>query len=1311
MCAFRCWLVLSLIVATVSAQVPRDRYDDHSNLSIVFDQNGSRPVRTRADWNMRRQHILEGMQAAMGSLPDRSSLPDFDVQERETLEGDGFIRTTITFTVETGDRLPADLYVPDGLEENERRPAMLALHPTGPEGKRIVAGEGPRANRQYAVELAQRGYVVICPDYPSFGDYAGYDFNADRYDSGTMKGVFNHMRCVDLLQSLPHVAPDRIGVIGHSLGGHNAIFVGAFDKRLKVIVSSCGWTPFHDYYGGKLKGWMQDRYMPRIRAIYGGDPDRVPFDFYEAIAALAPRAFFSNSPVNDSNFDIAGVRKAIPKVRTIFELLDAEKNLELRTPPCAHDFPTEIRQDAYRFVDQVLEHSPTRDVSFAGELPRAEPLEPNDALDSFEIAHGFELQLVAHEPTVVDPVAAAFDEFGRLFVVEMRGYSEQAGELLGRIRLLEDVDHDGRYETSTVFADGLSWPTAIICYDGGVFVGAAPNILYLRDTDGDKRADQHDTVFAGFGTGNVQGLLNSFRWGIDNRIHGATSGAGASIRRADSDGGDTLTLRRRDFSFDPKTFGIRAESGGAQHGMCFDDWGRKYVCSNSDHLQFVMYEDRYAARNPLLAVPSPRISIAADGKQAPVFRASPVEPWRVVRTRLRVAKRARGPIEGGGTAAGYFTGATGATIYRGNAWPDDHHGLAIIADVGSNLIHRKRIEDDGLEKVAQRIETDSEFIRSKDTWFRPVQFANSPDGCLYALDMYREVIEHPKSLPPEIKQHLDLTSGRDRGRLYRIAPKDFIFKPPRKPGELQGARLVALLEDDNSWQRETAARLIFQSDVRNLIPHLRQMVRKGRTPQARIHGLYALHSKRALTAGQLVFAMNDSDARVVEHSLRLSEGFVANAKVIDRFEQLVEHPDARVRYQLAFSAGVVPAAHRRGILSALLRSADDGEWMRLAVMMSVGDDLLPMFRELASSCQSPTEHAALHTLAQLIARGRNDEQATGFVGALEQIGDSALRDGVLLSFADTSDWARRFAVQQAGNAVAKRIAIARDQIRNESQSGTRRRAISLLSLSDDESDREILLSLLRPTFGDQIQIAAVESLRDSGNESTAMSLLARWDRQTPRVRMAVEEALASKAQWRGRLIDALEAGQIDAADLSPGRMQSLLAHARGDEKQRLTAIANSIRESNRASIVAQYRRALDTPGNVAEGRRVFRKVCAACHQAEGHGHPIGPTLATLRNRGRESVVLNVFDPNREVNPQYLSYVAVTSDGKSHTGMIASETATTIELVQAENKRRVILRTDVEEFVSTGVSLMPDNLEKEISLQAMADLLAYLWSLP
>ncbi|MEC9081412.1 MAG: alpha/beta fold hydrolase [Verrucomicrobiota bacterium] len=326
---------------------------DDSQLLVYHDSTGKKhPVKTPADWAKRRQQILEGMQRAMGKLPSRDVLPPLDMHSHSQVDFNGFTRSTIDFITEKNDRLPALLYRPK-TKLLAKRTGILALHPTSSLGKYRVTKEGGIPNRAYAYELAKRGHVVIAPDYPTFGDYK-YDFESDDYISGTMKGIFNHMRCVDLLQSLPEVNPRRIGAIGHSLGGHNAMFVGVFDTRIKAIVSSCGWTPFHDYYDGKIDGWTSNRYMPLLKMRYGLDPDLVPFDFHEVVAALAPRAFFSSSPLNDSNFAVHGVNKAIPKAHEIYRLLSQANALQLRTPDCEHDFPPLIRQESYRFIEQTL---------------------------------------------------------------------------------------------------------------------------------------------------------------------------------------------------------------------------------------------------------------------------------------------------------------------------------------------------------------------------------------------------------------------------------------------------------------------------------------------------------------------------------------------------------------------------------------------------------------------------------------------------------------------------------------------------------------------------------------------------------------------------------------------------------------------------------------------------------------------------------------------------------------------------------------------------------------------------------------------
>ena len=917
-----------------------------------------------------------------------------------------------------------------------------------------------------------------------------------------------------------------------------------------------------------------------------------------------------------------------------------------------------------------------------------------------------------------DPIAMSFDENGRLFVVEMVDYSEQDKEFLGSVRLLEDADGDGKYEKSTVFADKLSWPTAIVGYGGGVFVGAAPDIYYLKDNDGDGKADERRTVFTGFERDNVQGLLNSFHWTLDNRIHGATSLSGGTVRRADDPNAPAVNLRGRDFSFDPKTLDLRAESGGAQHGLTFDDFGRKFVCSNSDHIQMVMFEDRYLARSPSLAAPSPRVSIAEDGPQAKVFRISPVEPWRILRTKLRVSGLAPGPIEGGGTPAGYFTGSTGTTIYRGDAFPPEFRGQAFVGDVGSNIVHRKTLHPDGVGFVARRAEAGREFIASTDNWFRPAQFANAPDGTLFVADMYRETIEHPHSIPPEIKTHLDLTSGRERGRIYRGVPEGYARRAVERLGDANTEQLVKLLEHRNGWHRDTAARLLYERADLAAVGPLEALAKSSAMPEARVHALYALAGLERLRAGHVVAAAGDADARVREHAARLAEPFAAgSAEVSAALAKLAADGDARVRYQAAFSLGAAPAEARGEALARVLKAHGDDRWMRLAALSAAGDGAAAVLAKLLADdawLATPAARSLVPYLAAQDASGEVLKQVDRLGGGNEALAKAVVRE-VALAAGGPALNARIEAlprVKALRDAVVAE-AVAESAAGSEASSAAagasakgRARAVRLFVLATFAQVRAQLAAALDPRQPHEVQLAALWTLDRMSDDGADAALVAAWPSMTPRVRAAAAEVMFARPSRAGRFLRAVEAGKIAASDLDPARLIPLdLA-----DDPSLRALAARLRAGRRLGarddVVAAYRPALDLKGDPARGRTIFRATCAGCHRLENFGHEIGPNLAAMAARGPEAVLVNVIDPNREVTPQFVDYVVETTDGRTLTGMLAAETANSITLRRAENATDTVLRTNIKRMRSGRVSIMPEGLEQQIDVKGMADLIAY-----
>ncbi len=971
------------------------------------------------------------------------------------------------------------------------------------------------------------------------------------------------------------------------------------------------------------------------------------------------------------------------------------------------------------------------DRDYASEMPRIPATEPDKAIATFTVAPGFAMELLASEPLVTDPIALAFDENLGLYAVEMRGYSENREDDLSRIRYLLDDNGDGKYDRSTIFAKGLRWPTAIHCWKGGVIVADAPDLFYFRDTDGDGVADLKEVLFTGFGVGNVQGLVNSFQWGLDNRIYGATSSSGASLARTTPEGKvanekeEKVNLGGRDFALDAKSMNVRAVTGGAQHGLSVNDYGQRFICHNSDHLIQVILEDRYVARNPLVALPPARQSIAADGPQADVFRTSPVEPWRIVRTRLRAKKVVPGLVEGGGRPAGYFTSATGVTIYRGNAWDAKHLGTAIVGDVGSNIIHRKKLTSQGIVYRGERIDDKAEFVASTDNWFRPVQFANSPDGSLFVCDMYRETIEHPASIPPILKKHVDLTSGRDRGRIYRIVPTGFKQPQLEKLGSKSSAELIPFLAHANGWHRDTAARLLYERQDTSVAPALKQMVTEGPTQLAKIHALHALSGLGMLNAEVLIVGLQAKEAWVRAHAILLAEDLPARLETEELKRELANRamdPALEVRFQLALSAPEV-LEKPVDVLAAIALKDRDEPYVQAAVLSSARHSMGELLARLATRedfRSSPQGNQTVSQLAKGIAKLPEQEQAslltllttlmkdpasasaaTGLCLALDLTPGSALRTRLAAASPDVSEPFLKKTIEEALQRSA-------DVNQPEEE---RLKAIRALRLGTLLQVVTNLDERLVPAESSPIQAEALRSMASFADAQAAELVLAKLGSFSPKLKSQAIEALLSRAKWRELLLQKVEKGELPTGEVS-SEQWNLLAQASDEsvKKMALAVLAKQVTPSLE-ELLKQYQGATQSgAGTAAKGQEVFRKICANCHRVQGQGHELGPNLAAMRNRGREAIVLNVLAPNREVNPQYLNYTAVLTDGRTLQGMLAAETATSITLKRGEGQSDTILRSEIEVLRSTGRSLMPEGIEKQVDPASMADLVAYLMSL-
>lgn len=970
-------------------------------------------------------------------------------------------------------------------------------------------------------------------------------------------------------------------------------------------------------------------------------------------------------------------------------------------------------------------------------LPRVAPLEPAEALKSFETLPGFEMQLLAAEPLVTDPVAIVYDENGLAYVAEMSDYpytdkttdkpfvERTMDRAIGRVRILEDTDGDGDFDLGTIFAEQLSWPTGLALWKGGVFVAATPDIWYLKDTDGDHRADVRQKVFTGFRKFNVQAVMNNLVWGLDHSIYGAGSSNGGQIRPAGKPQATPWRLGRNDFRFDPRHLDFELLSGGARFGNTFDDWGNRFICNIRNPVQHVLLPNRYLARNPYLPVVSAVYDAAEAGDTLPVYRISPVETWRAVRAARMVAEGNRATPRSETNAAGYFTSSSGLTIYRGTAYPAEFYGNAVLGEVAGNLVHRQVLSPDGVTFRATRADQQTEFVRSRDNWFRPVNFVNAPDGTLHILDMYRETIEHPWSIPDDIKAQLDLESGRDRGRIYRLAPSGFKSPPPPKLGSAGSEELVAQLENPNAWWRETAQRLIFERQSPSAVAPLRTLLRESQNPLARLHALWSLEGLAALTEDDLVRAMADAAAGIREQAVLLSERRLAASPVLaKRAIELAGDDDLRVRFQVAWTLGEIlksssgkkiQAPASAALAQIARRDAADAS-LRTAVLSSAGETAAELLADiLPAGAAAPAAAALVRDLATVIgARHREAEIAAALVvfGALDPSADAIERQFLVGLGGGLKRSGKRLSIGLApgGSPAAQRIERRLAEAENlAGDSPTRHEerlaAVELLAACDFVPYGQKLSTLIAPREPQTIQMAAVRALSGYAEPAVANLLLNHYAALTPAVRGEVVQALLARVDRISALLDAVADRRVPVADIPAARRKLLLEHASPAIRDRAAKLLSDTRASG--AQLAEYQAALKASTDQERGAGVFKRDCQACHRLGGQGHDVGPNLLSIRNRTPEEVLVNVLQPNREVAPNFQEYIVALDDGRTLTGIIADETANSVTLRRAEGIDETILRQNIDEISGTGHSLMPEGFEKKITPREMADLIAFL----
>jgi len=979
---------------------------------------------------------------------------------------------------------------------------------------------------------------------------------------------------------------------------------------------------------------------------------------------------------------------------------------------------------------------------------------PDAARQSMRTSAGFRVDLVAHEPLTMDPVAMDWGPDGKMWIAEMADYPrgvDGQGKPGGRVRFLEDLNGDGVYDRSTLFLDDVPFPNGVLAWKRGVLVSAAPDVFYAEDLDGDGKADRKTVLYTGFAEGNQQHRANGFSRGLDNWIYLANGDSGGAVRAiaalnpasrsADGDEKKSVDIRGRDIRIRPDTGEIEAVSGQSQFGRNRDDWGNWFGNNNSRPMWHYLLDDHYLRRNSFLVAPALQKDVSILPGAAPVFPSS-----RTV-TRFNDFH-----------TANRFTSACSSMVYRDNLFHDlvDGKAQVFVSEPVHNLVHREVLTPEGLSFTSQRAanETESEVLSSTDNWFRPTQLKTGPDGALYIADMYRLVIEHPQWIPIEWQRKLDLRAGHDKGRIWRLAPVNLAPRALPRLDRSSVAELVQSLSQSNGWKRDLAQQLLIDRADPTSVPLLGRAVKPlaasssgaPSTEEARVAALGRLHALCALeglasleslrgSAGEMIreilpAAFGDSHPGVRRHAIRISEAFPGTSEEFWRaLIERVDDPDPQVRLQLAYSLGeftdprAATALGRLAVAGAGTTKAGEIDPVFMAAVISSlkGDNLEPVLAEVMRTGVTQTEllqqllsqATAFNSEKSLVSLLNRATQPTA-TGSFDRWQYAAI-DQFLVSlerrFTTLDKWLA--GLSPAGQPVANRLQVlfsAARKVAADEDAAVEDRVAVLRVLGQSANggdDIDLLVSLIAPQTAPQLQSAAMGVLARVNSPKVASLLIANYRSLPPGLRAQANEILLSRDNWRETLLGALESAMISPADIDAATRQRLLDHKSKPVSDRAVRIFAMNLNSDRAKLVAEYLPAVRSGGDVQLGSQLFKKVCSQCHKLGTVGHAVGPDLVSLTDKSADALVAAILDPNRAVESKFLAFTAVTKAGLAHTGLLSAETSGSVTLRAAEGKETTLLRSEIEELQSNSKSLMPEGLERDLGPTGIAALVAYI----
>ena len=959
------------------------------------------------------------------------------------------------------------------------------------------------------------------------------------------------------------------------------------------------------------------------------------------------------------------------------------------------------------------------------------------APEGFEIHPDFRMELVASEPLVLDPVDIKFDEAGNAYVLEMPGYplSDEASRLV----LLEDKDKDGIYDERQVFADGLGVASSFMPYKKGFLVAAPPDLVYLEDTNGDGTANTRQIHLSGFEVGNLQHNYNGLTYGLDNWIYAANGGNnGKPFFPQTPD--QILDLRGQDFRFrleERQLERVGESSGGFE--LAFDNWGNMYETHNLEHVSQLVFEGKYIEGLPV--DPAHSLTVISDHEENGLSR---IYPIGVQDTRVNHPEQ-----------SGYFSGSCGITFYGGNRFPEGFNNNLFVADVVLNLIHLDVLSPDKSAFKTSRMRDKVEFIASSDRSFRPVNLSTGPDGALYLVDMYREVIEHPEWIPDEIEKDMDLAAGKEKGRIYRIIPAN--DWQPDQPALVKASpkALVEALGNQNQWTRMTAQRLLVSQKNQEAIEPLEESLKNADNELARLHGLWTLEGLGKLQSTDLKNALLDPNPGVRQNALKIAEPRLdENPALIDQVIALTDDRNARVRLQAALCLSrLSPTKHQERqitihqALSKMLLNKETDQWIAMAVAAAAKNQPIVFIDHLIGSTQplNPYQLQVLSTLGRLVGSEQKVADIQQVLNSLSQNTSLNPSDQSAIIEALASDEAgkqeisgnqrnllstlqkietsshpsviracgnlRRTLQLPVSSATQKLIAEARIKVKDSSIPVEERLAfLQLIGLEPIQNRATVLYELLDNRQPLALQEESLMQLWESNDPSIASRLIDLWPSLGPLARQKAGNILLYKTYNHDQLLTALETGKIKMGEMNFDleRRRTLLWWTDSESvKKRAEALFSDAGVVTRKAALEKMRPALTIAGNIEKGKEQFINLCSQCHQYGSIGKNVGPILTEISRKSRESLLHDILDPNAAVDASYINHQAKTKDGNIYTGIISRETDTELSLKMLGGQEIHLKKNELENLSALGISMMPEGQEANMSPEEMADLLAFL----